>query len=222
MGDWLAVFDLDGTLVETGPDLTDTCNVVLALHGLPQVPAEQLHPFIGLGARQMLAGALEASGTKVPDATLDQVLDDYFSHYSSRIAKLSRPYPEVMAALDRLDAEGTPMAVCTNKREGAARQLLTELKLADRFKVIAGADTYGVSKPDPAHLYRTVEAAGGELTRTVFVGDSRVDRLTASHAGVPFVGLTYGYSDTPMEELSPDKLLRPGEDVGEAILEFMR
>lgn len=217
----LAVFDLDGTLVETGPDLVDTTNTVLAARGHPTVPNETLHPFIGLGARAMIESALGASDIRLPEAEIDAIHQEYLAAYATRVAKLSRPFPEMLEALDALEAAGVRAAVCTNKREDLARTLLSELGLLERFAAVSGGDTYGVSKPDPRHLLKTVEDAGGTARRTVFVGDSRVDRETARAAHVPIVGVTYGYSDVPMDALAPDRLLGRGEDVAAAILELL-
>ena len=222
MDGWLAVFDLDGTLVETGPDLVETCNWVLAEHGLPVVDASTLHPFIGIGARAMIGAALKSEGIVLSPERIDMLFADYLTHYEGRIANLSKPFPELLAALDTLRAEGVALAVCTNKRERLARKLLDALDLTSRFVAIAGADTFPAMKPDPDHLRFTVEASGGTMERAVFVGDSRVDRETASAAAVPFVGLDYGYSDVPMAQLAPDRLLHRGDDVGAAVLELMR
>ena len=221
MTDALAVFDLDGTLVETGPDLVDTTNVVLAEHGHPTVEPETLHACIGLGARAMLEKALTISGTPVSSAEMDRIFADYIVSYSGRIARLSRIYPEMAAALEALAEAGVAVAVCTNKREDLARTLLDALGLTARFVAITGGDTYPVCKPDPAHLINTIAAAGGSPRRTIFVGDSRVDRETARAAGIPIVGVTYGYSDVPMSELAPDRLLGPGDDVAAAILSLL-
>lgn len=217
----LAVFDLDGTLVDTAPDLIDTCNIVLARHGVPEIAFDRLRPHIGMGAKAMIAASLEASGRTLAEDDLEAVHRDYLEHYSSRIDRLSRPFPELLAALDTLDDAGVGLAVCTNKREGLARRLLDALGLSQRFAAIAGADTFAVMKPDPGHLAGTVAAAGGVMARAVYVGDSRIDLETARAAGVPFVGLTYGYSDVAMEALSPDAMLGRGEDVGAAVLRLM-
>jgi phosphoglycolate phosphatase len=217
----LAVFDLDGTLVDTAPDLADTTNVVLAAHGYPGVPDATLRPCIGLGARAMIACALEKNGIALTAAEIDRIHARYLDVYASRIAKLSRPFPEMIAALDRLAAEGVAAAVCTNKKERLARQLLDALSLTGRFAEIAGGDTYGASKPDPLPLLRVIENAGGAVENTVFVGDSRIDRETARAANVPIVGVTYGYSDVAMRDLDPERLLGPGEDVAAAILDLL-
>lgn len=221
MIDRLAVFDLDGTLIDTAPDLADTTNVVLAAEGLPPVASETLRTFIGMGAKAMIQCALKAHGVDVDAAELTRIRDAYLEHYASRIARLSRPFAEMTAALDALEAAGVACAICTNKQEGLARQLLDELSMTERFVAVTGGDTFAVSKPDPAHLLGTVERAGGRPERTVYVGDSRIDYETARAAGLPIVGVTYGYSDVPMEELGPDRLCGPGEDVAAAILSLL-
>nr|WP_255720281.1 phosphoglycolate phosphatase [Acuticoccus kalidii] len=214
----MAVFDLDGTLVDTAPDLVDTCNVVLAARGIATVDPARLRYEIGMGARAMIEGALRINGVTLGADELDRAHEEFLTHYASRIDKLSRPFPELLAALDRLTVENVALAVCTNKAEGLARQLLDALGLSPRFVVVTGGDTFAVKKPDPAHLLQTIALAGGDKDRCVYVGDSRIDRETAAAAGIPMVGLTYGYSDVPMTELAPERLLAPGEDVGAAIL----
>ena len=214
----LAVFDLDGTLVDTAPDLLDTTNVVLGARGVPPVAAEILRPHISRGARGMIIRSLSEAGLAMSEDEIGALHRDFISHYASRIDRLSRPFPEMLAGLDALDAAGVRLAVCTNKRESLARQLLDKLGLMSRFVALAGLDTFGVAKPDPRHLLRTIEAAGGTAARTVFVGDSEVDYETARNADVPIAGVTYGYSEVPMEALAPDRLLRPGDDVAAAVL----
>jgi phosphoglycolate phosphatase len=217
----LAVFDLDGTLVDTAPDLIDTCNTVLSRRGIPAVAPQTLRHFIGRGARAMIEASLEASGIALSEGDLEAVHAEYLEHYAGRIAELSRPFPEILRALDTLEAAGVGLGVCTNKKESLARLLLRELGLAHRFATITGADTFGASKPDPEPLLRTIAAAGATVARTVFVGDSRIDHETARAAGVPIVGLDYGYTDVPLAELGPDRLLSRGDDIAAAILALL-
>jgi len=221
MTDRLCVFDLDGTLVDTAPDLADTTNVVLAGEGLAPVPPETLRTFIGLGARVMVAKALASHGVVLDTAEMDRVRDDFVAHYKTRMARLSRPFTEMCAALDALDAAGVAMAVCTNKTEALARELLEELNLAGRFVALTGGDTFAHSKPDPAHLLDTIRLAGGDPARTAYVGDSRIDFETARAAKIPMVGVTYGYTDVPMADLGPERLCEPGEDVAAAVLSLL-
>ena len=221
MTDRLAVFDLDGTLVDTAPDLSDTTNVVLAAHNMKTVPEEVLRDFIGMGSRAMIRSALRHVGVPEVSIDIDTIDRDYIEHYSSRIARYSRPFPEIVAALELLKAEGVALAVCTNKRESLARQLLAELGMLSDFAALSGGDTFGVSKPDPEHLLKTIALAGGTAARTVYVGDSRIDYETARAATVPIVGLSYGYSDVPIRDLGPDRLCEPGDDIAAAILSLM-
>lgn len=214
----LAVFDLDGTLVDTAPDLADSTNVVLAAHGLAPVPFEVLAHHIGFGARRMVISALEEQGVPLDTIDMERLHADYIAHYRSRIARLSKPFPEMLAAVDALEGAGVALAVCTNKSEALAQALLSELGLMDRFTALAGGDTFAASKPDPAHLLGTIGRAGGSAAQSVFVGDSTTDFNTARAAKVPIVGVTYGYSDVPMAELGPDVLCGPGDDVAAAVL----
>ncbi len=219
--DRLAVFDLDGTLVDTAPDLSDTTNVVLAGQGLPPISPAILRDFIGMGARAMIEKALHEHGVELTEREIDVLRDEFVDHYATRLARHSRPFPEMVAALDALDAAGIAAAVCTNKREGLARQLLDELSLSARFVALTGGDTFAVSKPDPLPLLRTIALAGGDPARTAYVGDSRIDYETARAARIPMVGVTYGYSDVPIAELGPERLCGPGEDVAAAIASLL-
>jgi phosphoglycolate phosphatase len=155
----------------------------------------------------MVERALAAEGVALDRDTLDAVHDRFLRHYESRIARLSRPYPGAIAVIDRLRAEGVRFAVCTNKLEGLARRLIEELGIVDRFAAITGPDTYGAGKPDPTMLVETIAAMGGVPKRAVMVGDSRYDSEAARNAGVPFIGVSFGYTETPMAELGPDILI---------------
>ena len=211
------LLDLDGTLVDTCPDLLDTLNVVIRPHGGIDMSREAFQPFIGRGARHMIERALAAETIVLDRETLEAVHDRFLRHYESRIARLSRPYPGAIAAIDGLRAEGVRFAVCTNKLERLARRLIEELGIADRFAAITGPDTYGAGKPDPAMLLRTVAAIGGSAARAVMVGDSRYDSEAAQNAGLPFIGVSFGYTETPMAELGPDVLIDTFAELPEAL-----
>src|SRR5512135_2050330 len=169
------VFDLDGTLIDTAPDLVDTLNVVFAREGLPPVPYETARNLIGGGARMMIARGIEADGRVVKPAELERLFRDFIAHYSEHIADRSRPFPGLVEALDALAAGGWRFAVCTNKLENLSVLLLDQLGLAHRFAVICGQDTFGVQKPDPEVLRKTVAAAGGTLPNAIMIGDSLTD-----------------------------------------------
>jgi phosphoglycolate phosphatase len=201
------VFDLDGTLIDTAPDLVDTLNVIFAREGLPPVPYETARNLIGGGARMMIARGIEAEGRVLSPAELERLFADFIAHYSEHIADRSRPFPGLSDALDALAADGWRFAVCTNKLERLSVLLLKELGLAHRFAVICGQDTFGMQKPNPEMLHRTVAAAGGSLRQAIMIGDSLTDIRTARAAGIPVIAVDFGYTDRPVSELGPDRII---------------
>ncbi|MBI2713745.1 MAG: phosphoglycolate phosphatase [Rhizobiales bacterium] len=201
------VFDLDGTLIDTAPDLVDTLNVVFAREGLPPVPYETARNLIGGGARAMIARGIEAEGRVFAPTKLEQMFVDFIEHYSAHIADRSRPFPGLVDALDALASRGCRFAVCTNKLERLSVLLLEQLKLAGRFDVICGQDTFGMQKPDPEVLRRTVAAAGGHLQDAIMIGDSATDIRTARAAGIPVIAVDFGYSERPVAEFGPDRII---------------
>lgn len=203
------VFDLDGTLVDTAPDLVDSLNHCLVDHGLDPAREDDIRHYAGHGARVMLQRAFEAQdrSADLTDETLAGLLDLFIEHYSANIPGRSRPFPGAVAALDRFMEGGWTMAVCTNKFEGLAVPLLDGLGLKERFAAIAGSDTFGHRKPDPRHLTDTVAAAGGDPRHSLLIGDSRTDIATAKAAGIPVVAVTFGYSDAPVADLDPDRTI---------------
>jgi phosphoglycolate phosphatase len=212
------VFDLDGTLVDTAPDLIETLNVVLARAGLPPVAYAEARSMIGGGARRMIEDGLKLEGRHVANGLVDRMFDDFIAYYAAHIADRSQPFPGLDQALDRLTANGCILAVCTNKLEGLSRLLLDALGLTTRFAAICGQDTFRIQKPDPEILRRTIRAAGGEVRRAVMVGDSGTDIATARAAGIPVVAVDFGYSETPIRELRPDRLIGHFDDLAAAIL----
>ena len=201
------VFDLDGTLIDTAPDLVDTLNVVFAREGWPPVPYETARNTIGGGARMMIARGIAAEGIAIAPAKLEQLFADFIAHYTEHLADRSRPFPGLTDALDVLASGGCRFAVCTNKLERLSVLLLKQLKLADRFAAICGQDTFGIQKPDPEVLRRTVTAAGGSLPHAIMIGDSVTDIRTARAAGIPVIAVDFGYSERPVSELGPDRII---------------
>jgi phosphoglycolate phosphatase len=141
----------------------------------------------------------------------------FIEHYAAHIAERSRPFPQLEAALDRLAAEGYRLADCTNKLEWLAVRLLNALGLAPRFAAICGQDTFGVQKPDPEMLRRTVTRAGGDPQRAVMIGDSRTDIVTAKAAGLPVIAVDFGYTDAPVITWAPDRIISSFEDLADAV-----
>jgi phosphoglycolate phosphatase len=201
------VFDLDGTLVDTAPDLISALNYVLDREGLPPVPLHSARAMIGAGARRLIERGLEVDGRAVELKDLNRLTSDFIDYYAAHIADASRPFEGLEAALDELAARGYRLAVCTNKLEWLSKLLLDRLGLSARFSAICGADTFGISKPDPAILRQTVARAGGEMSSTVMVGDAGPDIGVARRAGVPVIGVEFGYTEVPIAELKPDLLI---------------
>ena len=201
------VFELDGTLVDTAPDLISALNYVLDREGLPPVPLHSARAMIGAGARRLIERGLEVDGRAVELKDLNRLTSDFIDYYAAHIADASRPFEGLEAALDELAARGYRLAVCTNKLEWLSKLLLDRLGLSARFSAICGADTFGISKPDPAILRQTVARAGGEMSSTVMVGDAGPDIGVARRAGVPVIGVEFGYTEVPIAELKPDLLI---------------
>jgi phosphoglycolate phosphatase len=214
-------FDLDGTLVDTAPDLINALNYVLDREGLPPVPLHSARNMIGAGARKLIERGLELEGRIALLADIDRLTSDFIDYYAAHIADASRPFDGLESALDDLTSRGYRFAVCTNKLEWLSKLLLDRLGLSARFAAICGADTFGVSKPDPAILQQTIARAGGHLTSTIMVGDAGPDIGVARRAGVPVIGVGFGYTDIPIAELKPDLLIHHMNDLPEAVEALM-
>ncbi len=210
-------FDLDGTLVDTAPDLISTLNLILGQEGLPPVEYDAARRMIGGGARVMIERALAAEGRTCSQAELDRLFAAFIEHYAAHIADRSRPFPQLEAALERLAGEGHRLAVCTNKLEWLSVRLLDTLQLSRHFAAICGQDTFGVQKPDPQMLRLTIERAGGKPSRAIMVGDSGTDIRTSRAATVPVIAVDFGYSEVPVALLRPDCIIGSFADLPRAI-----
>src|SRR5215475_12424372 len=206
-------FDLDGTLVDTAPDLISALNFILDREGLSPVPLDAARNMIGAGARKLIERGLELEGRAASVWDIERLSADFIAYYAAHIADASRPFEGLERALDDLAALGCRLAVCTNKLEWLSRRLLDELGLSQRFAAICGGDTFGVSKPDPAILQQTVARAGGELASAIMVGDSGTDIGVARRAGIPVIAVSFGYTDVPIAELKPDRLIHHMQDL---------
>ena len=216
------VFDLDGTLVDTAPDLIDTLNFTLRRHRLPTVPYDDARRLIGGGARTMIERALIVEGRSASAADVDALYALFVAHYADHIADRSRPFPGLEPVLDRLAAAGHRLAVCTNKLELLSKRLLDALKLSKRFAAICGPDTFGVEKPDPRIFRETVMRAGGEPGHAAMIGDSITDIRTARAAKVPIVAVDFGYADVPIATLGPDRVISSFAELPAAVDALVR
>lgn len=208
-------FDLDGTLADTAPDLAAVLNHVLRELGRPEVPPESVRHLVGHGARALLRNGLAASG-EASEELVEHGFPLYLEYYAANICVGTRPYPGVEAALDRLAADGARLAVCTNKLESLTHLLLDALGWTSRFDAVVGGDTLAVRKPDPAPLVEAIARARGG--RAAFVGDSITDADTARAAGVPFLAVSFGFSDRPATQLGADAVIDHFDDLPAALL----
>jgi phosphoglycolate phosphatase len=215
------VFDLDGTLVDTAPDLINALNFVLDREGLPPVPLHSARNMIGGGARRLIERGLELEGRAASVGDIIRLTDDFIAYYAEHIADVSRPFEGLESALDDLGKRGYRFAVCTNKLEWLSKLLLDRLGLSARFSAICGADTFGVAKPDPAILQQTVARAGGDISRAIMVGDAGPDIGVARRAGIPVIGVGFGYTEIPIAELKPDRLIHHMNELPAAVESLM-
>jgi phosphoglycolate phosphatase len=206
-------FDLDGTLVDSAPDLLSALNVVLHEAGLDPISDNDARGLYGGGARLLIERGLEFHGVHRGVAEIDAMFERFLVYYEDHIADGSTPFPGAIEMLDTLAAKDARLIVVTNKFERFSIKLLKLLGLADRFQVIAGPDTFGVRKPDPGHLLRAVERAGGDPAATVMVGDSITDVSTARAANVPVIAVTFGYRDRSIEALGADEVVERLEQI---------
>lgn len=205
----VVAFDLDGTLADTAPDLAGALNHALAALGRPSIAPDSVRHLIGHGGRALLRRGLAASG-EASETLVELGYPVLLDHYSAHFCEGTRPFPGIGEALDAVARAGAALAVCTNKPEALTRKLLDALGWSDRFAAIVGGDTLPVRKPDPAPLIEAVARAGGG--RAALVGDSIVDAETARAAAVPFVAVSFGFSDRPVEALGADAVI---DDYGE-------
>jgi len=214
-------FDLDGTLVETAPDLIGALNVVLGERRLPPLPTEAARVLVGRGARVLIERGFAAAGEPLDEAETPGLVARFIDIYRSRIASESRPFPGAEAALDQLAAEGAILAVCTNKPTGLSNLLLEALGLAWRFKAVIGADAAPRPKPDPSHLLHAIGQAGGDPARALMIGDSRADADAARAASVPCILFPFGYTDIPVQALGADLVIDSFAELPDAALSLL-
>jgi phosphoglycolate phosphatase len=215
----LVVFDLDGTLIDTAPDLVASLNHTIAALGLAPVGYEDLTYLVGHGARTMIERACKLGGHPLEPDAYPPLLERFIAFYSDGMPGDSKPYPGLIAALDRLKEAGITLAVCTNKMEGLAVPLLKKLGLDGYFAAISGGDTFAVRKPDGGHVLGTIARAGGDPLRSIMIGDSVNDILAARNAGVPSIAVPFGYSDVEVSTLDPSYIISHFDELTPELVE---
>jgi phosphoglycolate phosphatase len=201
------VFDLDGTLVDTAPDLTAALNHVMALEGHSPVPQNAVQDMIGSGARALIEQGLRWHGQAPEPDRVQARLADFLRYYANNICEGSRPYPGVTQRLEAYRMRGIRLGICTNKPVAMSVALIEALGLSPFFMANLGADSLDVRKPDPRHLLETIARIDGAPQSTVMVGDSMTDVNTARNAGVPIVAVSFGYTTIAATEFGADALI---------------
>jgi phosphoglycolate phosphatase len=194
-------FDLDGTLVDSAPDMHAAANRTLARAGRGEITLAQTRQFIGDGVPRFVERAVEATGPSLASAALAAITDDFIADYEENASVLTRPYPEVVETLEALKARGHRMALCTNKPQTASDNLLRDLDLARFFDIVGAGDRYPTRKPAPGHLLGVLGEMAVTPAAALMVGDNENDAETARAAGVRFVLVSYGYARAPLSEL---------------------
>ncbi|MEO0881430.1 MAG: HAD hydrolase-like protein [Pseudomonadota bacterium] len=207
------VFDLDGTLVDTAPDLIGALNHTLIASGFGPVPDMAVSDLIGSGAKAMIRAGLNHQKAGPGEQDIDRMFDVFLDHYLKNIAIKSKPYPGCERALSRLEDAGAILCVCTNKKQNLAEELLHRLGLSDRFASIVGADSVPQRKPDGRHILTTIERARGDQGIAVMIGDSLTDERAAHGAGLPFILCPFGYGPIGPEPIGHRTVLNSYDDL---------
>lgn len=213
----LIIFDLDGTLAHTAPDLIGTLNRITSDYDLEPISLQQFGKIIGHGAKAMITRSFECNNRQIDKATLEKLYHDFLDDYSKNIANETVLFENVLDAMDKLENSGFSFALCTNKTESMAKLLLNELDVTQRFKSITGGDTFDFKKPDAKHLEETAKLAGHSISKAIMIGDSATDIDAANSAGIPSVAVTFGYTETPAHELGATKVINHFNELPEAI-----
>ena len=203
----IVVFDLDGTLVDTAPDLLDSLNHSLGASGVTVVDAARFRVYVGHGGRVMIERAFAAQNRSLALEEHDRLYTLFLEHYGANMPGKSLPYPGAISAIERFCEAGFLIAICTNKTEEFSQKLIEMLGMRRFFAAICGQDTFAFRKPDPRHLTATIEMAGGDPGRALMVGDSRTDIDTAKAAGIPVVAVDFGYTDRHVREFEPSRVI---------------
>ncbi|MET4684427.1 HAD-IA family hydrolase [Brevundimonas faecalis] len=218
---WTIAFDLDGTLVDSAPDLIGTLNRMLAQYELPPVPMSSARHLVGHGAMALLRHGFMEAGAVWDEAHAPGLFERFIADYLAHIADESVVFDGCVAALDRLSARGAILCVATNKRTDLSVALIEALDLTRHFAFVAGPDAVPARKPSGAHIHEAVQKAGGDPARCVMVGDSTTDTKAAKDAGVPCIVVGFGYNDVPREELGGDVVIDHYDGFEAALTEVM-
>jgi phosphoglycolate phosphatase len=215
------IFDLDGTLVDTAPDLLHATNHALSLIERPPVTMDQLRTFVGHGAMNLIERGAAASGAPVDAATLKRLHAAFLDHYESNIAVESMMFEGLEELIEQASLSGLKLGVCTNKIERFAIKLLQELDIMVHFDSVVGGDTLPIMKPDPAPYREAAQRLGVDVENTLMFGDSETDIRTAQNAGVPVIAVTFGYTAKPVASFGPTHVISHYDEAWEIVQRYL-
>lgn len=218
LGDYTIAFDLDGTLIDTAPDLVRSTNVIMDILDLPHCDLGDMRKIVGRGARAAVMTAAGLGGRELSDEEIAPLLKIFLEDYEAGIANLSRPYEGVGRFLDKMQGYGTKLVVCTNKPTHLANKVLRELSVSQYFLGVYGADSAPKNKPDPIHLTTSINGIGGDLKRAIMIGDSENDVLAARAAAVPVLVTSFGYTMTAAKDLGADAVFDHYDELHDLII----
>jgi len=201
------LFDLDGTLLDTAPDLSATLNHCLKEAGRPTVTLDSVKHMVGQGAVALLERGLTATGGMVPAKKFEELVNLFFEYYENHLTDHSTPYEGLMDLLPVLNDHGCEMAVCTNKPAAFAKTIINDLDLQNFFPVITGGDSFEIRKPDPGHIHKTLELMHKKSGLAVMIGDTHNDIDAANAADITSIAVSFGYSDTPAHGLGANHVI---------------
>ena len=213
----LIIFDLDGTLAHTAPDLLGTLNRITKSYNLTKLGMAEFGQIIGHGAKAMIERSFAVNGKTLDEDTAEELLKAFLEDYAANIANETHLFDGVLEAMDTLETKGYKFALCTNKTESMARLLLEELNVTQRFLSITGGDTFDFRKPDKRHLKETAKLAGFPIKKAIMIGDSATDINAAKNADIPSIAVTFGYTEIPVEQLGANLIINDFNQLPPAI-----
>ena len=213
------IFDLDGTLVDSSPDLSATLNHLLRKNNRPEIPPEKIRQMVGKGAKALIQKGFSKSGDMPSEVELTKLFNEFIDYYYHNIAVKTKIFPSLIQVLEELKSYNIPLGVCTNKTLKLSEKLLKDLELFDYFSVLTGSDSFKYMKPDPRHILSTLSIIKADPKKAIMVGDSSNDIIAAQQAGISSIGVTFGYTDKHISEYNPTQTIDHYDDfINAAIL----
>lgn len=216
------LFDLDGTVADTALDLSETLNHLLAVAGREKIDHSDIRNMVGQGAKALIIKGFSHKGETPNEQEIDVLFDQYLEYYLAHIADKTVLFPGTINLLDSLKAQEIPLAICTNKNIELTHALLDELGIMKYFSAVTCGDSFPYKKPDPRHLFATCEIIDADPASAIMVGDSINDIEPAKNGNMLSVGVTFGYTQTPMLELGADIVIDHYDEFIDAVNAFNR